>query len=238
VLRRILLLVDVLLLVAAGMLGVRLHAVWTAAPAVVHLPAVPAPAPEAPPQGPGPAVTRPALSAFAVLAERNLFSPTRTEAPPEPPKVAMPTGPVAPPPPKPRLYGVVILPDGQARAYLEDVQRHRVFAYSIGDSLAGGRVEQIQGDRVILKRGGEVLEVLLHDPSKPKPPAPGVARPAQPPAEVQPPRPLPGQAPGTLPSPPPAPGQPGVRGPPASPPPSPGGEPPQPGTVVGEDEPS
>jgi hypothetical protein len=189
--RRVLLLVDGLLLVAAAFLGVRLYETWSA-----RTPAVP---PEAPPAvsteaAPSPAATSPRtpLTAFAVVAERNLFSPTRTEAAPEPPRPATGAGAPAPPAPKPRLYGVVLLAEGRGRAYLEDVLRRRVFAYSVGDLVGDARLEQIKPDRVVLRRGGETFEVLLADPSKPRQsgvqsPEPGgagrpaVARPTVPP---------------------------------------------------------
>ncbi len=181
--RRVLLLVDGLLLVAAAFLGVRLYEAWGA-----RTPAAP---PEAPPAvsteaAPPPAATSPRtpLTAFAVVAERNLFSPTRTETAPEPPRPAAGAGAQAPPAPKPRLYGVVLLAEGRGRAYLEDVQRRRVFAYSVGDVVGDARLEQIKPDRVVLRRGGETFEVLLADPSKPRqssvqsPGAGGAGRPA------------------------------------------------------------
>ena len=109
--RRLLLLVDGLLLVAAAFLGVRLYEAWGA-----RTPAVP---PEAPPAVSTEALAPPAatsprtpLTAFAVVAERNLFSPTRTETAPEPPRAATGAGAPAPPAPKPRLYGVVLLAGG------------------------------------------------------------------------------------------------------------------------------
>jgi hypothetical protein len=194
--RRALLLVDGLLLVAAAFLGVRLYEAWSA-----RTPAVP---PEAPPAvsteaTPPPAATLPRtpLTAFAVVAERNLFSPTRTETAPEPPRSATGAGAPAPPTPKPRLYGVVLLAEGRGRAYLEDVQRRRVFAYSVGDLVGDARLEQIKPDRVVLRRGGETFEVLLADPSKPRQSAasPGVQSPeavgAGRPAVARPPVPLP-----------------------------------------------
>jgi hypothetical protein len=194
--RRVLLLVDGLLLVAAAFLGVRLYETWSA-----RTPAVP---PEAPPAvsteaAPSPAATSPRtpLTAFAVVAERNLFSPTRTEAAPEPPRPATGAGAPAPPAPKPRLYGVVLLAEGRGRAYLEDVQRRRVFAYSVGDLVGDARLEQIKPDRVVLRRGGETFEVLLADPSKPRQSAapPGVQSPeaggAGRPAVARPPVPVP-----------------------------------------------
>src|SRR6185295_15350236 len=114
----------------------------------------------------------PPLTAFNVVAERNLFSPTRTETAPEPPRSSAGLTPAAPPAPKPRLYGVVILAEGRGRAYLEDVQRRKVFSYSVGDLVGDARLEQIKSDRVVLRRGGETFEVLLNDPAKPRQPTP------------------------------------------------------------------
>ncbi len=215
--RRLLLVIDALLLVAAVVLAVRFYEAWTAGSPSAPPEPTPAVQAEAPP--PPPAVrARPPLTAYVTVAERNLFSPTRTEAP-EPPRPTTATGPPAPPAPRPRLYGVVLLPEGRGRAYLEDVQRRRVFAYSVGDQVGDARLEQIKGDRVVLRRGGETFEVLLHDPSKPRqaaappgvqsPEAGGAGRPAvvRPPGAV-PPMPGPGlRAPGRprLPSPPPPP---------------------------------
>jgi hypothetical protein len=73
------------------------------------------------------------------------------------------------------LHGVVL--DGpKSRAYLEDPLVKRTFGYAVGDTL-GGRVESIAADRVVIGRGDESVEVLLRDPSKPRPtpPAPGPA---------------------------------------------------------------
>jgi hypothetical protein len=166
--KRLLLLVDALLLVAAAFLGVRLYDVWR----VGAPPAAPETAPAATSQAsaaPPVAQARTPLTAYTVVAERNLFSPTRTEAPPEPPRTAQ--APAAPPAPKPKLYGIVLLPEGRGRAYLEDVQRRRVFAYAVGDEVGDARLEQIKSDRVVMRRGAETFEVLLHDPTKPRQPA-------------------------------------------------------------------
>ena len=185
--KRLLLLVDALLLVVAAFLGVRLYEAWASRPPAVALEAPPAASAEAPPP-PAAAPTRPPLTEYAVVAERNLFSPTRTETPPEPASAAA-GGPAAPPAPKPRLYGVVLLPEGRGRAYLEDVQRRRVFGYSEGDLVGDARLEQIKADRVVLRRGGETFEVLLIRPAKPRqsaaPPSvqsPETGGPARPPA--------------------------------------------------------
>ncbi len=207
-LNRLLLAADLLLVLAIGGLSVHLYRVWTTDPAsagpmagdaTAAAPQTPAASPKAGPPPP--------LSAFTVVAERNLFSPTRTESGPEPPRPTTASLGPTPAAPKPRLYGVV-LSDGTARAYLEDPRTRKVFGYVVGDSVADSRVEQIRTDRVVLRRGGEVYEVLLHDPTKPKPGAPAAAgRP------VQPTMPQPGmpQMPGGFPVAPGAPGAAGVQ---------------------------
>jgi hypothetical protein len=166
--RRLFLLADVVLLVAAVFLGIRLYETWSAGPTPAAPEVAPAAAVEAP-ASPQAASPRPPLTAYAPVAERNLFSATRTETAPEPPRPPGAGGAAAAPPaPRPRLHGVIILPEGRGRAYLEDVQRRRVFAYSVGDAVGDARLEQIKTDRVVLRRGTETFEVLLYDPSKPR----------------------------------------------------------------------
>jgi Type II secretion system protein C len=201
-LKRLLLALDVLLVVASGALGVHLYQIWTAAPAAAAAPAGPptAAAPEAP-AGPPRSPTAPPV-AFGVIADRNLFSPTRAEVAAEPPKPTTTASASAIPArlvEKPRLYGVVLGTDGGSRAYLWDPQSKKVFGYKVGDSVAESRVEQIGPDRVVLRRSAETFEVLLRDPSKPRPPAAPVA---VPPAAV------PGQVPGIPPGGPQVPGTP------------------------------
>jgi len=114
-----------------------------------------------------PAAQRPPLPAYGVVATRNLFNPNRSEVTAQA---------VAAPVPKPILHGVVI--DGTTRlAYLEDPTTKRVFGYKTGDTVAGGQLEQIEDDRVVIGRPDGPLEVKLKDPSKPKP---VVAAPAPP----------------------------------------------------------
>jgi hypothetical protein len=178
--RRVFFLVDGVLVIAAILLGVRLYETATARPARARPEAPPAVASDAPPP-PRPAPARPPLTAYAPIAERNLFSASRTETPPEPPRPAAAAA-AAPPAPRPRLHGVVLLPEGRGRAYLEDIQRRRTFAYSVGDRVGDARLEEIKVDRVVLRRGSETFEVLLYDPAKPRQPAAptGVQSPEQP----------------------------------------------------------
>ena len=102
------------------------------------------------------------LGTYNVIAAKHLFNPARAEGGPAP------VAPAAPPPPKPLLLGLV-LDGGQSRAYLEDPTTKRVFGYQIGDTVAGGRLEQITGDKVVITRPDGTIEVLLRDPSKPRP---------------------------------------------------------------------
>jgi hypothetical protein len=101
---------------------------------------------------------------YTVVASRNLFSPTRTEAP-------VTQSAAGPPVPKPNLYGI-ILRDGAPVAYLEDPTTKRVAGYRLGDAVAGGTVKQIGTDHVVLNR-----PVRLRDPAKPRPVAPPQAQP-------------------------------------------------------------
>jgi hypothetical protein len=106
------------------------------------------------------------------IAARNLFSPTRSEAP----AAGAPAAGGAPSLPRPHLYGVV-LREGASVAYLEDPVTKRVAGYRVGDAIAGGTVQSIAADRVVLMRPDGSLDVRLHDPAKPRPAA------APPPAE-------------------------------------------------------
>ncbi len=122
-----------------------------------------------------PAPTRPPLAAYNVVATRNLFNPSRSEAVTQTESLAQASKPV--------LYGVLI--NGDTRlAYLEDPATKRVVAYKTGDALAGGQLERIETDRVVIKRAEGPLQIMLKDPHKPKPtvseptPPPGTASPA------------------------------------------------------------
>ena len=133
-----------------------------------------------PAKAPGPSD----VASYAIVARRNLFSPTRTEAPPV-------TAATAPVPvrqlPKPNLFGVVV-GDGTPIAYLEDPTTKRVAGYRLGDSIAGGTVQTISADRVVLARPEGPVDIRLHDPAKPKPPAPAPTQPGVP-GQPTPPRP-------------------------------------------------
>lgn len=159
------------------------------APATVRsVPAAP-PAP-APPQ----ASPRPDAGAYTVVATRNLFSSTRSEI-----TTAAAPGSGTAPNAKPNLHGVV-LRDQNPIAYLEDPMTKRVTGYRVGDAIAGGTLQTIASDHVIIARPEGPVDVRLHDPSRRRPEPPAAAQPGAVPGAL--PRAgVPGVAPGTVPRP-------------------------------------
>ena len=101
--------------------------------------------------------------AYNVIAARNLFSPTRTET--SGPGLASNAPALVA---KPSLHGVV-LREGSPIAYLEDPLTKRIAGYRIGDPIAGGTVQTISADAVVISRPDGMVDVRLRDPSKPRP---------------------------------------------------------------------
>jgi len=134
---------------------------------------------QARPPLPAPAVAEtapPPPGGYASVAARNLFSPTRTESPPAPTVASSPAV-------KPNLFGVV-LREGAPIAYLEDPNTKRVAGYRVGDAVAGGTVQTINSEGVVINRADGNMDVRLRDPSKPRPTPvalpPGAGQGAQP----------------------------------------------------------
>lgn len=105
---------------------------------------------------------RPSAS-YDVIAARTLFHPDRAESTRKDLAVKG-----VPPQAPPVLYGVVINDDVRL-AYLEDPTTKRLVGYKPGDEVAGGRIERIESDRVVIGRADGPLEVLLRGSSKPRP---------------------------------------------------------------------
>ena len=167
---------------------------------------------------PAPVQTPPTPGSLGAIASRNLFSPSRSEAPATPSVGSTPAAVV-----RPTLHGVV-LRDGAPLAYLEDPVTKRVAGYRVGDPVAGGTVTTIAADRVVLARPDGSMDVRLHDPTKVRPPV-GSQAPGQPSMTGVPGQAAPGlppvAAPPGAPQPPPGPSQ-AVQPPPTTPPAPPG----------------
>ena len=123
------------------------------------LPSAAAPRPltaQAPPTLP--VASDPGPDTYAMIAAQNLFNPARSET-----ATAAAVAVV-----KPILHGVVIH-GGTSRAFLEEPTAKRVSGYSVGDTVSGGKIQKIADDRVLIARPEGMVEVLLQDPSKPRP---------------------------------------------------------------------
>jgi hypothetical protein len=125
--------------------------------------------PSTPAPSAGDEASRGQAGAYSTVAARNLFSPTRTESPP----TATASAAASPAAVKPNLFGVV-LRDGAPIAYLEDPGTKRVAGYRVGDAVAGGTVQTIGADNVVINRPDGSMDVRLRDPGKPRT-APGPA---------------------------------------------------------------
>jgi hypothetical protein len=191
--KKLLIVNAILIAIAAG--SVAFIARQMMVPVAMPLPSRGRPAPAASVSSQPAEIARLPAGAYGVVAAKNLFSPTRTEAPVNPSAAAAANTP------KPNLFGVV-LREGAPIAYLEDPTTKRVSGYRIGDAVAGGTVQAITADTVSINRPDGKMDVRLRDPGKPRPavtgtpgatpaatgaPAlPGVIPPAAPPAAVPP----------------------------------------------------
>jgi hypothetical protein len=155
---RKLLIINALLLVIAGGSAAFIARQFMA-PMAMPVPTRTRPAPPA--AAPAAEAPRNQAGAYASVAARNLFSPTRTETP----STATATAPS--PAVKPNLFGIV-LRDGAPIAYLEEPTTKRVAGYRVGDAMAGGTVQTIGADSVVIARPDGNMDVRLRDPGKPR----------------------------------------------------------------------
>jgi hypothetical protein len=139
----------------------------------VHVPSASASgrAPAADPADAPDAAPRVDPAEYRVIAARNLFAASRGE-------VAVAAIPAEAAAGGPSILHGVLLDGERSRAYLDDPVAKRVFGYGVGDPVAGGRVERILDDRVVIRGPQGIVEILLRDPSKPPPEPPVLAGPS------------------------------------------------------------
>ncbi|MEW6691616.1 MAG: hypothetical protein AB1340_02125 [Pseudomonadota bacterium] len=170
---------PLLLLLNAGLVLVLLWELRASPPDVP----VPAGSPSPPREDPPPAqFDLPPLEAYAQTVERPLFNMSRR---PEEDDAGMRVaeGDFT-------LTGVVITADGRREALLVPRRGRAVLRGGVGDWLEGWRVELIEAERVVLRRGLKEMVLVLERPAKasgtpqpgPTAPAPQTAPPAAAPA--------------------------------------------------------
>lgn len=148
---------------------------------------------------------------YGVIAARNLFSPSRGE-------VAVAAVPAAAVGGVPSILHGVLLDGERSRAYLDDPVARRVFGYGIGDPVAGGRIDRILDDRVVIRGPNGDVEIMLRDPSKPPPEPPVLTGPS---VKGRAPGPAAGPAPASEGAPATSPVPPGAQSPDVAAPPAP-----------------
>lgn len=121
---------------------------------------------EAEPSG-GTSFALPALDDFSETIERPLFIASRRPIEAPAPVVAAPE-PVGDAPAA--LRGVIISESDRSALLQVDKETNTVWV-SEGASFGGWEVEQIQADRVTLRRGGETRTLLLKDETSPARPS-------------------------------------------------------------------
>jgi hypothetical protein len=100
-------------------------------------------------------------SAFNVIADRNIFNPSRSLAA----KVTTETAPQTSSKDVPKLFGTIILGDKKS-AILKDPVSKVTRTYSINDAVGAFVLIDIQQDMVVLSRDDEVIEVRLREGKK------------------------------------------------------------------------
>ena len=63
--------------------------------------------------------------------------------------------------PLPILRGIVVLPSGQSRAYIEDAETGHLAGYVVGETVGDHRIAEIRDDRVVLGGDGEVVHLFM-----------------------------------------------------------------------------
>jgi len=79
--------------------------------------------------------------------------------------------------PLPTLRGIVLTESGEGRAYFEDPRTGTLTGFATRDIVGDCQIEQIRDNRVVMRRGAELVQVLLGVPSSTGAPASSGAAP-------------------------------------------------------------
>lgn len=119
--------------------------------------------------------TMPPDSNYGIVADKNLFSPNRSEVIPEKAKPGAEPGPLKISEKMIFLYGVVLMGD-QKKALISNPEAGSQAGkkpakdkwVKVGDTLGNFSVAEIAKDRITLANGANKHEILLYDKNKPK----------------------------------------------------------------------
>jgi type II secretory pathway component PulC len=114
------------------------------------------------PRDHGAARNSPSSGVYDVIATKSLFDPKRSQS-----TSSEVMAPRLRPAPTLALHGVAISDDTRV-AFVQDLVTKQLSGYKTGDKLAGGQVERIEPDRVVIMRADGPIEVLLRRPKEPQ----------------------------------------------------------------------
>ncbi|MBI5195763.1 MAG: hypothetical protein HZA10_05540 [Nitrospirae bacterium] len=172
-------LINIILIALIIFLGIKAYKIWTMP---LSLPSAQVQQKTAEEKAPGAATEEeqmPVEEIFQPIVQNDVFRSTRSE--PKPEEISKPAGvPVIPP----KLFGTVIL-GSLKTAILEDPATKLSKIYRINESVGGFVLSDIQKDKVVLSRDGEITEVYLREIKAFKPLPSPVLQPPQPPQQPQ-----------------------------------------------------
>jgi hypothetical protein len=100
------------------------------------------------------------LDRLSVSRDRPLFSPSRRPpAPPPPPVERVPEAAAPPPPPDVTLFGTVV--DGEGAHAIIRLGTGKMERVHFGDEVAGWKVSQIEGHRLVLSLDGRLATFTM-----------------------------------------------------------------------------
>lgn len=107
------------------------------------------------------------LENYQEIVERPLFFATRRPAPPEPEETAAPADPVSEGDVAMTLIGVVKTPEAEI-ALVQNDETGKVARLRVGEKIASWQLEQVDANRVVLRKGDQIRELaLLRNQRKP-----------------------------------------------------------------------
>lgn len=171
-------LINIILIALTTFMGIKAYKIWTRP---LSLPSVQAQqktaGEKAPEAAPAKEEQMPSEEIFQPIVQNDVFRPARSE--PKPEEISKPAA-AAPPVIPPKLFGTVIYGDLKT-AILEDPATKVSKIYRINESVGGFVLSDIQRDKVVLTRDGEITEVYLREIKAFKPLPQPAFQPPQPP---------------------------------------------------------